>query len=266
MIRVYPYKTRSQSARELRDRLNAGRMVLPHGRYVYRSSHVILNWGNSTVPDWDNSSVAWINHPFSVHRASNKKVSHRELKDNDVNTLPTTENIYVAQMWKDQGYTIIERHLLQGHSGQGIVVVNPDEELNNVSLYSKYIGERREYRVHVYDGEIIYVQQKKRRNGARELPTYSDVIRNHGTGWVYCADDMTPLPDEAGELSIKAVSALNLTFGAVDIATRQGESYVIEVNTAPGLEGRSTDIYLNKINSHCRSILSDLGFMTGCLV
>lgn len=254
MIRVYPYKTRSQSARELRDRLNAGRLVLPQGSYVYREGDVILNWGNSTVPEWNHDDVEWINAPVNVGLASNKRRAHAIFSRHGVPTLNTTTVKEQAEMWQDNGHTVIERHIMQGHSGQGIVAKNPDESLSDVPLYSQYLGARREYRVHVFNNQIIYVQQKKRRNGARELTNYSDVIRNHGTGWVYCEDDITPLPESAGELSINAVNALHLIFGAVDIATRQGESYVIEVNTAPGLEGRSFGIYCDAINSYASSL------------
>ena len=254
MIRLYPYKTRSKSARELRDSLNAGRLVLPQGSYVYRQGDVILNWGNSTDPQWNDGRVQWINNPYNVRYASHKAVSAVKFADAGIATLPTTAYKAEAQQWQNEGCTVIERHRMQGHSGQGIVVKHPDEELSDVRLYSQYIGARREYRVHVFNQEIIYIQQKKRRNGARELPTYSEVIRNHGTGWVYCEDDITPLLVEAEELAIDAVSALGLTFGAVDVATRQGESYVIEVNTAPGLEGRSVGIYCDAINAYASSL------------
>ena len=56
------------------------------------------------------------------------------------------------------------------------------------------------------------------------------------------------IKEEAKNAAIKAVEALDLDFGAVDIIeTRQGEIFVLEVNTAPGLEGKTVESYGNAI-------------------
>ena len=46
-VRIYPYKLRSESARTLRDGLDAGRLVKPDGEYVPREHDVIVNWGSA---------------------------------------------------------------------------------------------------------------------------------------------------------------------------------------------------------------------------
>jgi glutathione synthase/RimK-type ligase-like ATP-grasp enzyme len=48
---------------------------------------------------------------------------------------------------------------------------------------------------------------------------------------------------------LAAVSALGLDFGAVDIIwnEREDKCYVLEVNTAPGLQGSTLENYANAI-------------------
>lgn len=141
-----------------------------------------------------------------------------------------------------QGWPIVyERHTLSGHSGNGIRISSGT--VRNAPLYTKgVVGKRREYRVHVL-GDNILVSQKKRRNGFDELPHRSDDIRNHHTGWVYTTQSMTPPPPQTEGLARDAVAALNLRYGAVDIICKDGISYVLEVNTAPGLEGTTLEFY-----------------------
>ena len=94
-----------------------------------------------------------------------------------------------------------------------------------------YIRTRGEYRVHVIDGIVPFMQQKERRPGAshRLYPW----LRNNRTGWrlVRCPE----IPKVAA-VGIRAVEALGLDFGAVDVLRSDtDELYVLEVNTAPGL-------------------------------
>ena len=90
-------------------------------------------------------------------------------------------------------------------------------------LYVKYIKKKAEYRIHVFNGKIIDIQQKRKRHEAIEI---NFQIRSHNNGWV-----------------------LGLDFGAVDIIwnEKQQQGYVLEVNTAPGLEGETIINYANAI-------------------
>jgi hypothetical protein len=61
---------------------------------------------------------------------------------------------------------------------------------------------------------------------------------------VFARTDIMDSP-EVRELAARAVSALGLDFGAVDIAYCEGLPYVLEVNTAPGLHGTTLVKYVN---------------------
>ena len=162
-----------------------------------------------------------------------------------------------AQRWVDAGDLVYARTRLQGHSGEGIVMCHRDpqtiegvggafqvvEELPRAPLYTKGItAQRREFRLHVMNGVVTYVQQKKRENNYRENPNYSNVVRNYHTGWIYATSDIQP-NQAALDNAVAAVAALGLDFGAVDVITRQDAAWVLEVNTAPGLSGTNLETY-----------------------
>ena len=144
----------------------------------------------------------------------------------------------VAASWK----RALARQALNGHSGVGI------EEFvgQDAPLYTEYIPKKKEYRVH-YCYSKFDIQQKKKRRGAETNPT----VRNLANGWVYCRS--IPIEDDMRtrltELAERACKALCVPWGAVDIIYNEKRDmlYVLEVNTAPGLEGRTVEFYANAI-------------------
>lgn len=97
-------------------------------------------------------------------------------------------------------------------------------------FFVEYIPTDLEYRMHVVDGEVIQVHEKRLRSDASNHP----FIRNHETGWIF----MEPRdPEPSHDIAIDAVGCLGLDFGAVDVLRGEdGEEYVLEVNTAPSLD------------------------------
>lgn len=129
----------------------------------------------------------------------------------------------------------------EGRRGRG--VVRRLRRVVDAPLYTKYVKKADEYRVHVFGGEVLDVQQKRKR---QEVPNdeVDYQIRNLAGGWVFCRDNVD-CPDSVRELAVSAVRALGLDFGAVDIGFNRhdGIGYVFEVNTAPGVEGTTLDKY-----------------------
>jgi glutathione synthase/RimK-type ligase-like ATP-grasp enzyme len=70
------------------------------------------------------------------------------------------------------------------------------------------------------------------------------MVRNHVNGWVFCTQNVG-IPDKALDYAVMAVAACGLDFGAVDIIWNESrqEAYVLEVNTAPGIEGSTLNLY-----------------------
>jgi len=247
-IRIEPYKAFSGGAKALATRAGilraTHRQVAKHGDF-----DVIINWGRNER----RFNGEYINKPENVVRATDKQAAMVAFQEaGDVPIPKSTTDRGVAEAWLGSGMHILARTMLRAHSGRGIVLVGPeDSEITDVRglpaapLYVEYVKKAEEYRVHVAFGEVIDVQQKKRR---LEVPDdeVNWQIRNSCNGWVFTRDGVT-LPDSCADGAIRAVAALGLDFGAVDVGfnNHKGLATVYEVNTAPGLEGSTLDSYYN---------------------
>ena len=246
---IYPYKMGSKSARALSSELKHRRAkrVRSDGKYRPYKNHLIINWGNSSGPiSWGLGYGGWLNSVISVAVASNKLSAFRRLAVNDVPIPDFTTEVEEANEWLKNGHAVVCRRLLRASGGKGIHIIGPDDAgLVQAPLYVKYIKKAEEYRVHVFNKKVIDVQQKKARKGVEEV-NYK--IRNHENGWVFCREEISP-PDEALSIAVDAVNALGLDFGAVDIIYNKhyDKCYVLEVNTAPGLEGSTLGKYVQAI-------------------
>ncbi len=250
MIYIYPYKLASESARTLREGLSRVlgyrvKLVKPDGKFNPRRKDKVINWGNSTLPKWEFNQRD-LNDYTAIQTASNKLESFMSFKLHNVPTPEWTTNLDEAKAWfTKKGTTVLCRTVLNGHSGRGIVVSDNVDQLVPAPLYVKYKKKQTEFRVHVCHGTVIDTQQKKKRNGFKEQEGFNHKIRNHQNGWIYARDGILPSPDR-DQLAVNAVKAIGLDFGAVDIIYNELETkyYVLEVNTAPGLDGETINKYV----------------------
>ena len=243
-FRIYPSKMASEGARSLKNALNS-LLVRPDGHYKPLPQDIIINWGMSQTPIWAKQAV-WagdtvVNHWDCVATAIRKDLTFAILKEFKVSIPYYTTNSEHAYGQLIQGNCVFARKTLTGTRGQGIVVMKSIDDFIEAPLYTKFERKCKEYRVHVAFGQVIDFQQKKRRNGG-EADAF---IRNHDNGWVFARQDVV-LPEGVGEVSVNAIKALGLAFGGVDILHRPttGDTYVLEINTAPGLEGSTLDSYV----------------------
>lgn len=246
---IYPYKLGSRSSNALRDSFERSKCVRPDGNYRPYRNHLIINWGNSNTPDWNDNNNSILNNPLSVKSAINKLTCLTKLKESGVPTVEFTTDYLTAFKWFADNNNVIERHNITGSQGEGIVVAK-DNLNRGVPMYTKFIEKAREYRVHVFNGEVIDIQQKKRRVES-EVPQ-DGVIKNLANGWVFCRDNITPPPENINDVAIRSIEALGLDFGAVDILSKDNQVYVLEVNTAVGMEGETLTKYVNAINNYGR--------------
>lgn len=224
------------------------------GTLVAKAGHVVINWGSSSAPD-RLAGATFINHPRNVKVAGNKLLTFERLKDalddQPVSAPEYTTDYATACEWVTSGITIVCRTKLNGHSGAGIILAAREEDVVvDCPLYVKYIKKAKEFRVHVAFNEVIDVQAKRKRADYEGETDFA--IRNHQNGWVYCRENIEE-PADLREQALRAILTLGLDFGAVDIIYNQhyNRCYVLEVNTAPGLEGTSVTNYatafLNKL-------------------
>jgi len=243
---VYPYKQGSKSAKALADALGGKVIKLTNSKYVPKKGHIIVNWGSSNCPfDTDVPGVTFVNSPHWIHVASNKLATFEVLKEEEVSIPEFTTSMEFVQKQVSEKEPWCVRKRLTGHSGQGLSVVRKPEDVTQAPLYVKYIKKSLEVRVHIFKDKLIDYQEKKKTTGWKENPNYSSEIRHLQTGWVYCREGVTP-DQRAVDESIKAIKALGLTFGAVDLIYNKymDKFFVLEVNTAPGLVGTTLQNYV----------------------
>ena len=143
---------------------------------------------------------------------------------------------------------VVARTTLYGHSGKGIVI-GEHTEIVEAPLYVEYIPKVAEYRVIVVGGEVIDFKKKKKRNtpDGEDTINHNEHVWNHSGGYIFARNNFT-VPIGCGQLGVDAVNALGLDFGAVDvIEDEEGKLYVLEVNTAMGLEGSTLQLVANKL-------------------
>ena len=245
--RVLPYKQGSRSAKALSDELGAKVLRTNNSSFVPADDDVVINWGSTKLPD-NLTSATIINPPSKVALAADKLAFFYAMRG--------AENPIVPKFWTDANqipddqFPIVCRTVLNGHSGAGIVIAHNRYQLVPAPLYVKYIKKKSEYRVHVgttkSNGPTIIAVQRKAR--CREVPD-EDVnwmIRNLDNGFVFVRNNFDT-PRKVLRLAVQAVTIIGLDFGAVDVIwhEKKRQAYVLEVNTAPGMEGQTVRDYAN---------------------
>lgn len=249
--KIFAYNPRSQGARELRRRL--GCLMIRHtGRYRGFRNHAIINWGSSGLPIWEQRVGEVLNNPEAVLFSTNKLRTFEVLSWANISVPPWTTEIREAQEWLQKGKKVVCRTILNGHSGNGIVIVI-DNGLVHAPLYTQYVPKKKEFRIHVFRGRVIDRQEKRRRRGNIQVDNY---VRSYANGWVFCRDNLV-LPDGIDQLAINTVEALGLDFGAVDIIWNEhyNKCYVLEVNSAPGIEGSTADNYARAFTNYKENLI-----------
>lgn len=209
---------------------------------------ILINWGNGRHVE--NLRLDGINRVVnSFHScgiASNKLATFNLLKGKEGIRIPDfTTDKEVARGWITHDKSaVVCRTKLSGHSGDGIVLASTQDQIVAAPLYVRYVKKQKEFRIHVAFGEVIDVQEKRKRVDLPEGFNTNFQVRNHHTGWVYCREGIH-LPNECESMAKLVVSTIGLDFGAVDIIynEKRDECYCLEVNTAPGLEGTTVDKY-----------------------
>lgn len=246
MTHIYPYNPSSESAKSLSAALGYKR-VKHEGKPL--KTNTVINWGASQINRQIEGAI--INKPEAIAAASNKLSAFKLFAAKGVATPAFTESLEEANKWLAEGSVVVARTKLNAHSGDGIVIVDPDAEpkidIPNAKLYTKYVPKAEEYRIHVFHGDVFFVQRKARN---KDVPDdkVNWKVRNHGNGFIYSNQDVEVFNvGEAYKQAAAAVAALGLDFGAVDLVynRKQNKHYVLEVNTAPGLSGATLQAYVN---------------------
>ena len=158
-------------------------------------------------------------------------------------TLPS-----IAQEWLLAGKTVFGRKYLNSSCGKGIVILEPEDNVPVLPVYTMYKKKKREFRVHCYQDRVVAVTEKRKRKGFEgERETK---IRNLANGYVFC-QSVEDEPDGLRLLALRAARVSPSHFRGVDIGynAKAQELFVIEVNSAPGIQGSNVQAYINAITN-----------------
>lgn len=236
-MKMYAYKQGSASAKALSEALGIKR-IKHEGKPLNLRGDAIINWGSSAFNREMVNVGKVFNPPEAIRKASNKLTTLSILKEAGVSVPEFTTERAGAAEWP----VVVARKVLNGHSGEGIEIVEDGGEIPDAPLYTKYVKKVDEYRIHVFQGKVIFQQRKARK---KEVPDdqVNWKIRNHGNGFIF-AHQGVDVALGGINAAVAAVQALGLDFGAVDlIRTKDNQFYVLEVNTACGLEGETLNRY-----------------------
>lgn len=256
-IIIIPYNVYSNSAKQLQKSLKKSTTIpsfiinKDSKTYQPRWNDYVINWGCSKEWDWINKveKCPW-------QSATNKLNFFEKIKDfnllypnNIINIPEWTTELKTALEWIDKGKTVLARTILNGHSGNGIILMEPTADKNNVQapLYVQYKKKTHEYRCHFFKEKnntykIIDITQKKKR---KDFENVNTKIRNHQNGWIYARENITE-PTDLRHQALNAALVSGLPFGAVDLIWNalENKCYVLEVNTAPGITGTTLEKYV----------------------
>ena len=237
----YPWRGGGAQALALAEALDGRVIKRINSAYSYKPGDIIVNWGNHVAPQ-NLIGVPVLNRFDRVGHG--KRENWKTLAEAGIKVPTWTTDRETAKGWNCR---IVARDTDHGMGGQGVTVYQSGSEVGQHRYYTKYVKKEREFRFHVFQGRIIFVQEKLRKKDAENVDRY---VRSHARGWCFAFKHLVEFPPAAGggEVAIASVSVLGLDFGAVDCgwSARSGFT-VFEVNSAPGIENTSLQSYVDTL-------------------
>jgi hypothetical protein len=257
---INPYKRGSRGAKSLKAALVArGMKGVFIGKKAPKDPRALLvSWGNSEFEFPVERYSRIVNHPSVLGVMTNKLDFFRHVGAS--RSVPEwSTDAKVALDWKGK---FLIRHRLEASGGVGIEVYTDDMRIQGITvpkapLYVKYENKTHEFRLHMArslrgdDFAPILVQRKIFQKSADMPRPKSWEVRNHTNGFVFVRESGYPTPqvvvDTAKEFMTKHFPRMH--FCALDVIyhDKKNKAWVLEGNTAPGLEGNTVDVYANYI-------------------
>jgi len=214
-----------------------------------KKENVLIRWGSSARVAKKPGRV--LNSRNAIERATNKLLSLEIMRNNHVRVpdwLPYGHNTPIPTNF----FPLLGR-TTNHMGGTDIVFCLQRQDLNraiaagaNIDFVTRYIPVAREFRVHVFNGEVLKISEKILSDETKfKFPW----IRNFDNGYTF--HNLKQIPNavrqEVEDQGIRAVQALGLDFGAADVILGDdANGYVLEVNTGPSLSDASLNTYIAK--------------------
>jgi len=185
-----------------------------------------------------------VRQQFKYGQSVDKLTQYKWFVQQEIPTLEFTTDSDVVDGWLADKHIVFGRKFLNASCGKGIVVIEQQGDIPELPVYTKYKKKKREFRVHVFKDQVVNVTEKKRRkefDGERDTK-----IRNLANGYVF-VQSVEMEPEGLRELALRAAQVSGSDFRGVDIGynEKKDELFVIEVNSAPGIQGTNVQKYLD---------------------
>lgn len=209
----------------------SGRSALSAQKIAGTANDIALNRGSRGDINWGRARADTELNP-DISNSTNKRVMRELFAANDV-PMPKLIDPYLAFAWSDT--PVVGRP--DTHTrGRGFWLCRSALDVSRAlagtrkkkaaTHFMDYIDADHEYRVHIFKGKSIRISEKK-------------FDAEHG----YTTIKPTGEIKHVRKAAKKAVKALGLDFGAVDILATDSAAWVLEVNAAPGLGGTMPKLY-----------------------
>lgn len=264
---------------------------------------LVIGWGPKTVEAVDLNGAKVLNHPDRVMANRNKYSSLIIMKDAGINVA----KFFRASEWTPEapvnnfGFTanyplVGRKNYHQGGKGFWLCLTKGQVETaiaEGAQYFQEYIDIKDEYRIHIFDGTLIYGQKKVKRDNMKEafiaqhkekISNFAEkkkqkldgitmdyvlgrlakeqenpdmIIRSNTRGWKFSSLNLTKVSTGLTSECVKALQATGLDFGGVDCCTDStGKVWIIEINSGPGLKNSSLEAYVKIFTSAIDQILN----------
>lgn len=242
---TYAYNKYSESAKVISTEIGAKRIKHEGSNFKGNPRKTVINWGCSELPE-EVMKCNILNRPEAVALCANKLRFFRHICEHSEARVPDwTNDRDVASEWLKEEGVVFARTKLTGHSGEGIVEMEGEEDLVKAPLYTRYVPKKHEYRVHIFNGEVFLTQRKAlRKDVPNENPNWK--VRNAKNGFIFARNEDIVVQEDVIKQSLLAFNSIKgLTFASCDTIYNEyrKKAYVLEINTASGLTGSTVDDY-----------------------
>lgn len=247
-----------------------------------KANDILIGWGTKTKQNINLPLGKILNHPNAIRKNRNKfsalevMAANRDLAGNIAIFCKADQIKRKIQEGAMALPMVGRKNYHQGGAGWWTCICDSHVDLaieEGVQYFQKFLDIKTEYRVHVFDGKIIYavkkvenateagwVAQRKQKildyaqknninvNQAtmdyvlgklyKEQQLPDRIVRSNHRGWKFSSVALNLLSAPLKNAAIKAVAALGLDFGAVDCCIdMKGHPWILEINSGPGLQG-----------------------------
>jgi len=259
------------------------------------TTEMVIGWGtkhDSPINFTPNTKM--LNHPNSIRENRNKFEALKKLQTKEVSVAKFMDvNDTTATLINNTIPLPVIGRTKYHQGGKGFWMCPTATHVraaiqDGAQYFQEMIEIKDEYRIHVFNDEIIYAVKKIKRTpeefeeafiedemsrqkklAEKNNNPFDDatalhmlrrqaknatagganmMIRSNKMGWKF--SKVNTVPENIEVEAIKAVKALNLNFGAVDCCINNNNKvFIIEVNTGPGLEGTTFDNYVEAFNN-----------------